>query len=96
MSTIGPEIFFGFHTHDVPIYVANVLQEVQKILDAHITVRTLVANALRDTVVPLGTTAISDEENVLEELCPHIDGDEDEKARKLFGRFFASVVSLEF
>ena len=74
---------------------ANVLQEVQNILDAHdITFGTLIANALRDTTVPLGTTVVSDLENILEGLRPHLD--EDEKARRLLGQFFASIVSPEF
>ena len=74
---------------------ANVLQEVQNILDAHdITFGTLIANALRDTTVPLGTTVVSDLENILEGLPPHLD--EDEKARRLLGQFFASIISLEF
>ena len=74
---------------------ANVLQEVQNILDAHdIMFGTLIANALQDTTVPLGTTVISDLENILEGLCPHLD--EDEKARRLLGQFFASIVSPEF
>ena len=74
---------------------ANVLQEVQNILDAHdITFGTLIANALRDTTVPLGTTVVSDLENILEGLPPHLD--EDEKARRLLGQFFASIISPEF
>ena len=74
---------------------ANVLQEVQDILDAHgITFGTLIANALRDTTIPLGTTVVSELEDILEGLRPHLD--EDEKARTLLGKFFASIVSPEF
>ena len=74
---------------------ANVLQEVQNIFDAHnITFGTLIANVLRDTTVPLGTTVVSDLENILKGLHPHLD--EDEKVRRLLGQFFASIVSPEF
>ena len=71
---------------------ANVLQEVQDILG--ITFGTLIANVLLDTTVPLGATVISDLENILEGLRPHLE--EDEKARTLLGQFFASIVSPEF
>ena len=74
---------------------ANVLQEVQNILDAHdITFGTLIVNVLCDTTVPLGTTVVSDLENILEGLRPHLN--EDEKARRLLGQFFTSIVSPEF
>ena len=74
---------------------ANVIQEVQDILDAHgITFGTLITNVLQDTTVPLGATVISDLENILEGLCPHLD--EDKKVRILLEQFFASIVSPEF
>ena len=74
---------------------ANVLQEVQDILDTHgITFGTLIANALRDTTIPLGTTVVSELEDILKGLRPHLD--EDEKARTLLGKFFTSIVSPEF
>ena len=73
---------------------ADVLWEVQEILDARdITFGTLVANALRDTTTSLGATVVSDLANILEALRPHLD--KDEKARMLFGQFFASIASLE-
>jgi len=72
----------------------NVLQEVKDILDTRSTTfGTLIANALRDTTMLLGAAVVSGLADILDALRPHLD--EDDEARKLLGKFFASVVSPE-
>ena len=72
----------------------DVLREVQDTLaTGGMTLGTLITNALRDTATPLGAAVIAELANILEALRPHFD--EDEKARAMLGRFFASVASPE-
>ena len=87
-------MFTTFSSAPLSPPAADVLQEVQDILDRRgITFGTLVADALRDTGTSLGATVISDLADILEALRPHLE--EDEKARTLLGKFFASVASSE-
>ena len=73
---------------------ADTLREVQCILEARgLTFGILVADALQDTTTSLGVTVISELANIFEALRPHFN--EDEKARALLGRFFASIASPE-
>ena len=73
---------------------SDVLREVQDVLDVRgITFGALIVNALRDTATSLGATIIPSLASILEALRPHLD--EDENARALLGRFFASVASPE-
>ena len=72
----------------------DVLHEVQDILDRRdMTFAALLVRTLQDTTTTMGTTIVSDLANVLEAFRPHLD--EDEKARVLFGQFFASIASPE-
>jgi hypothetical protein len=73
---------------------SDVLREVEDILNTRdTTLGALIVNALRDTTTALGASVISSLASIFEALRPHFD--EDEKARALLGRFFASITSPE-
>ena len=73
---------------------SDVLREVEDILNTQdTTLGALIVNALRDTTTALGASVISSLASIFEALHPHFD--EDEKARALLGRFFASITSPE-